>query len=143
MIMVVSGLVGGRGQVRAVAWCRRRHRDQCSCSRGAGGCWLSPLNSRRISLRVNGISRSSPPLGWAVRMDRNAQASRGRMVQRCQGGPGPELVLVQRGQFLDGREPVRDLPPGPGYLHQLGQRHRVRGMRAVEGVLAVADPPAD
>ena len=31
--------------------------------------------------------------------------------------PAPDLVLIQRGQFLAGREPVLDLPPGSGYLH--------------------------
>ena len=45
------------------------------------------MNSRRISLRVSGISVSSAV--WsraqsAARTDKKAQASRARMVQRCQ-----------------------------------------------------------
>ena len=59
------------------------------------------------------------------------------------GGPAADLVLVQGGQFLAGGEPVLDLPPGPGYPHEQGQWHRVRGVGPVEGVLAVADPAAD
>lgn len=59
------------------------------------------------------------------------------------GGPAADLVLVQGGEFLAGGEPVLDLPPGPGYLHQLGQWHQGGGVGAVEGVLPVADPAAD
>ena len=36
-----------------------------------------------------------------------------------------------------------DLPPRPGDPHELGQRHRVRGVGTVERELAVADPAAD
>ena len=39
------------------------------------------------------------------------------------GGPGPDLVLVQGGQFLAAGEPVLDLPPGPGHVHEQGQWH--------------------
>ena len=59
------------------------------------------------------------------------------------GGPGPDLVLVQGGQFLAASEPVPDLPPRPGDLHEQGQWHRVGGVSAVERELAVADPAAD
>ena len=52
-------------------------------------------------------------------------------------------MLVQRGEFLVGGEPVLDFPPGPRDLHKQGQWHRAGSVGAVEGVLAVADPAAD
>jgi hypothetical protein len=59
------------------------------------------------------------------------------------GGPAADLVLVQGGELFSACEPVLDFPPGPGYAYELGQGHRVKGMGAVEGILAVADPAAD
>lgn len=58
------------------------------------------------------------------------------------GGPGPDLVLVQGGQFLAASKTVPGLPPRPGDLHEQGKGHRVRGVDAVERQLAVADPAA-
>ena len=58
------------------------------------------------------------------------------------GGPGPDLVLVQGGQFLAASKTVPRLPPRPGDLREQGKGHRVRGVDAVERQLAVADPAA-
>jgi hypothetical protein len=105
------------------------------------------VKSLRISLRVSGIIWSSCPKlawpGWAPRTDKNAQASRARMVQRCQEVQVRTWVLVERGEFLAGREAFFDLPPRSGHPHQLCQRYRPGSVSAVEGQLAISDAAAD
>ena len=83
----------------------------------------------------------------AAGLDRGQDGQEGVGEQRqdgppVPGGPGPDLVLVQGGQFLAASKTVPGLPPRPGDLHEQGKGHRVRGVGAVERQLAVADPAA-
>jgi hypothetical protein len=63
------------------------------------------------------------------------------------GGPAADLMLVQASQTLAGLEALLDRPATPGDADQFAQRHRVRGVAAVErqltgpGVAADQQPP--
>jgi hypothetical protein len=127
-------------------WGRRRHRGQCSWIRGAGSCWHSPVNSRRISLQVSGISWSPSGFRWsawvAAGTARNAWASRAKMVRRCQEVQLRTWCSSRAASSLPAANRPR-FPAGSGDLHQLGQRRWAGGVGAVEGVFAVAEAAAD
>ncbi len=59
------------------------------------------------------------------------------------GGPPPDLVLVERGEFLARLEIIFDRPTNTSYPDKSAQRDAGRALGAVERVLAVADAPAD
>ena len=128
-----------------MAWCRRRHRDQCSCMAGCGRL-LVQSGEEPADLVAGQRDQLGGRAGRRLGRGQDGQERVGEQGQdgpAVPGGPAADLVLVQGGQFLAGSEPVLDLPPGAGDPHQLGQWHRAGGMGAVEGVLAVADAAAD
>ena len=70
------------------------------------------MAGQRDQLRITGVADG----GLAGQDGQEGMGEQGQDGPPVPGGPGPDLVLVQGGQFLAASEPVLDLPPRPGDL---------------------------
>jgi hypothetical protein len=109
------------------------------------------VNRRRISLQVSAISPSGAgSLGVVAGGDDREQGvgDHGEQGPAPPGGQAPDLMLIEPSQALDGLERLLHRPAPAGDADQFPQRHRLRGVAAVErqltgaAVAAHQQPPA-